>query len=132
MKEIIYSLKSALECLEPYRHQAIKASSAYWILEEQIEKIKRLSFAFPSEADPGLTIKQYAAIHLKVPRSGDPEIDEMIRESRRAEFAENVIDTAFCQYVAVGKKNPSIDEVVAKAHKIADALLAEWLKDNNG
>jgi hypothetical protein len=38
--------------------------------------------------DSGLTAKQYAAIHLKVPRSGDPEIDAMIRESRRTEFAE--------------------------------------------
>jgi hypothetical protein len=79
--------------------------------------------------DSGLTARQYAAIRLKVPRSWDPVIDRMIRESRRAEFAENVIDTAFCQYVAVGKKNPSTDEVVAKAHKIADALLAEWEKE---
>jgi hypothetical protein len=78
--------------------------------------------------DAGLTAKQYAAIHLKVPRSGDPELDAMIRESRRAEFAENVIDTAFCQYAAVGKKNPSIDEVVAMAHKIANAMIAEWEK----
>jgi hypothetical protein len=76
--------------------------------------------------DGGLTVRQYAAIHLKVPRSGDPELDAMIRESRRAEFAENVIDTAFCQYVAVGKKNPSIDEVVAMAYKIADVMLVEW------
>jgi hypothetical protein len=73
--------------------------------------------------DSGLTVKQYAAIHLKVPRSGDPELDAMIRESRRAEFAENVIDTAFCQYVAVGKKNPSPDEVVETAYKIADIII---------
>jgi hypothetical protein len=47
--------------------------------------------------DSGMALKKYAAIKLKVPRSGDPEIDAMIRESRRAEFATNTIDTAFCQ-----------------------------------
>jgi hypothetical protein len=78
--------------------------------------------------DSGLTKKEHAAIHFKAPRSGDPDIDEMIRESRRADFATNTIDTAFCQYVAVGKKNPSIEETVATAYKIADAMLAELEK----
>jgi hypothetical protein len=78
---------------------------------------------------PGMTLKQYAAITLKVPRSGDPNIDAMIRESQRAEFATNTIDTAFCQYVAVGKKNPSIEEVVTTAYKIADAMLVEFEKE---
>jgi hypothetical protein len=29
----------------------------------------------------GLSLKDYAAIHLKVPQTGDPELDAMIRES---------------------------------------------------
>jgi hypothetical protein len=37
-------------------------------------------------SDFGMTIKQYAAVHLKVPMSGDPELDKMIRESRRLDF----------------------------------------------
>jgi hypothetical protein len=79
--------------------------------------------------DYGLSRKEYAAIHLKVPRSVDPDIDKMIRESRRAEFMVNTIDTAFCQYSAVGKKNPSIEEVVKTAYKIADVMLAEMEKE---
>jgi hypothetical protein len=33
----------------------------------------------------GMTLRQYAAIHLKVPQSGDPDIDAMIRKSRMAD-----------------------------------------------
>jgi hypothetical protein len=36
-------------------------------------------------SDPGMTLPQYAAIRLKVPMSGNPEIDKMIRKSRRQE-----------------------------------------------
>lgn len=36
---------------------------------------------------PGLTIRQYAAITLRVPMSGDPELDAMIREARRLDMA---------------------------------------------
>jgi hypothetical protein len=70
MREILYGLRDALSCLEPYKEDPVKASSAYWKLHEQIEKIEKLAFAFPSENNPGMTLKQYAAIHLKVPRSG--------------------------------------------------------------
>lgn len=36
---------------------------------------------------PGLTARQYAAIHLRVPDSGDAWLDEMIERSRRDVFA---------------------------------------------
>jgi hypothetical protein len=35
----------------------------------------------------GMTLRQYAAIHLKVPHSGLPWLDEMINEARRDAFA---------------------------------------------
>ena len=34
-----------------------------------------------------MTIREYAAIHLRVPDSGDPEIDAIIRRARRWELA---------------------------------------------
>lgn len=34
----------------------------------------------------GETLRVYAAIHLKVPQSGIPALDDMIRESRRLDF----------------------------------------------
>ena len=35
----------------------------------------------------GITIRQHAAITLRVPMSGDPELDAMIREARRLDMA---------------------------------------------
>lgn len=45
-----------------------------------------------SWGDPvlGLTIRQHAAITLRVPMSGDPELDAMIREARRMDAAEKI------------------------------------------
>lgn len=37
--------------------------------------------------DNGQPLNAYAAIHLRVPRSGNPELDQMIREARRLELA---------------------------------------------
>jgi len=36
---------------------------------------------------PGMSLRQYASIHLKVPQSGLPWLDEMINEARRDAFA---------------------------------------------
>jgi flagellar motor component MotA len=68
--------------------------------------------------DPGMTLKQYAAIHLKVPRSGDPEIDAMIRESVRKDFMERGMEG-----ILVTK------EEVERVREFADAMLAEWEKE---
>jgi len=38
-------------------------------------------------ATAGLTKREYAAIHLKVPMSGNPELDAMIREAVRRDLA---------------------------------------------
>jgi hypothetical protein len=70
-------------------------------------------------SDPGMTLKQYAAIRLKVPRSGDPEIDGMIRESRRMDFAKMGFDGDM-RY---------LEEEAYRAFKFADAMLAEWEKE---
>lgn len=48
--------------------------------------------AFPPNHDPnthefGLTKRQYAAIKLKVPDSGEEWLDDMIRQSLRDDFA---------------------------------------------
>lgn len=49
--------------------------------------------AFPCESElhgkphKGLTARQYACIHLCVPESGDPELDELIRKAQRRNVA---------------------------------------------
>jgi hypothetical protein len=73
-----------------------------------------------------MTAKQYASIHLKVPRSGDKELDDMIRESRRAEFAKAALTGLMLtdKVVACGP-----DTLAAEAGKIGAAMLAEWEKE---
>lgn len=46
--------------------------------------------AFPGQntALPGLTAREHAAIHLRVPMSGNPWLDEMITEARRWDAAQ--------------------------------------------
>jgi hypothetical protein len=75
--------------------------------------------------DCGLSIKQYAAIRLKVPRSGDPEIDAMIRESRRMDFAGQALSGGMS-----GVDDSADAKVFAEAaYEVADAMLAEWEKE---
>jgi len=68
----------------------------------------------------GLTIRQYAAIHLKVPNSGTDWLDDMIREGSRGEMAGRAMQGLL--------QNPSWDkhsysELAAGAHGYADAML---------
>ncbi len=78
--------------------------------------------AFPNPINPqdygkGMTLREYAAIRLKVPDSGNPELDKMIRESLRNDLAAKVMQGAID---VVG------GEALTKyAYKVADAMLAE-------
>jgi hypothetical protein len=75
----------------------------------------------------GMTLRQYAAIHLKVPCSGDAKLDAAILESRRADLRERV----FSELVHFGGIIMQCDrESHAKnACVMADALLAEMEKE---
>jgi hypothetical protein len=75
--------------------------------------------------DHGMTLPQYAAIHLRVPCSGDPELDSAIRQSRRAEFAKAVIDMFFDR-PTTNKEHMAAD--VRNCFAFADVMLAEWEK----
>jgi hypothetical protein len=73
-----------------------------------------------------MTLRQYAAIKLKVPRSGDPDIDAMIRESRRADFAEKALGQLAASVTWENQYDYKSAEKVA--FRMADAMLAEWEK----
>jgi hypothetical protein len=68
----------------------------------------------------GETVRVYAAIHLKVPMSGIPALDEMIRESRRLDFiaatltgdrADSTMDETSSRYAELAVKQAN--ELVA-------------------
>lgn len=80
----------------------------------------------------GMTLRQYAAIKLRVPNSGTDWLDEMIRTSLRDEFAAKAI-VAIETRGDNGGRDPSgflgdgatgSDESALVSYWIADAMLA--------
>jgi hypothetical protein len=98
MKDVLGLLSLAEGCLEGY-DSGLRAGHACGLVKEAIEKIQSEPLVFPQKEDSGMTLRDY--------------------------FAANNVDTAYCQYVAVGKKTPSMQEVAETAYKMADAMLAE-------
>ena len=71
----------------------------------------------------GLTKREYAAIHLRVPNSGNPELDDMIREAQRNELAAKALDISMHHikdYYGINK-----EKVAAWCYEMADAMLKE-------
>lgn len=88
--------------------------------------------AFPSHgsmgevAHAGMTLRQYAAIKLRVPNSGTDWLDDMIRESQRDEFAAKALQGMLANqhpYQASDEKMFARD-----AYTLADAMIAERSK----
>lgn len=71
--------------------------------------------SYPAHA--GMTLRQYAAITLKVPNSGTDWLDDMIFESLRSEIAIKAL-----QGVA-GEQDLGVDEKVLLARRMTDAIM---------
>ena len=72
-----------------------------------------------SWGDPnqGMTLRQYAAIKLKVPDSGEDWLDAMIEESLRDDFAAKAMN-AF-----LSRDSGTLERDAEAAYKMADAML---------
>jgi hypothetical protein len=98
--------------------------------------MKDNDYAFPGSpgfSQEGMTLPQYAAIKLRVPRSGDPDIDAMIRESRRADFMEQAMAGIAAKVYKTKDYNGSFifEDIADEARLMADAMLAEWEKEHD-
>ena len=104
-----------------------------------MDKIEDGGPAFPSNRDMryeqefdhegGMTLRQYAAIKLRVPNSGTDWLDEMIRTSLRDEFAAKAMSSLVSggapRTVEKDERDLSFSQWVAKnAHEFADAMCA--------
>lgn len=80
----------------------------------------------------GMSLRQYAAIKLRVPKSGTDWLDDMIRESQRVEFAKAAMQTLLAtEYISancvyVGWEN----SLRGECFRLADAMLREQEKGN--
>lgn len=69
----------------------------------------------------GMTLRQYAAIHLRVPNSGDDWLDDMIREAQRNDFAAKAMAAFLSNPHNVGTTGPK--DISSAAWGMADAML---------
>ena len=81
------------------------------------------------KTDPssGMSIKVYAAIHLKVPDSGIQELDAMIRKAKRDEIAMAALNQYSPQEFAGNAEDQTQPEEAA--YSIADAMLEQSEKE---
>ena len=85
--------------------------------------------AFPTatlaqKTEGGMTLREYAAIKLKVPDSGTDWLDDMIRQSIRDDFAAKAMQGIFASNAEHDHEDEHIFDAVAEAaYKQADAML---------
>lgn len=76
--------------------------------------------------DAGMTKREHAAITLRIPKSGDEQLDAMIRQANRRDAA-----VAAMQGL-LAKGDFRYDAIVSDSVDIADALLAKLEEPSNG
>lgn len=76
------------------------------------------AFPGPYKVVYGLTAREHAAIHLRVPMSGNPWLDAMITEARRWDAAQAV--AAACMTQAHGLGTLSIEEQTEQMNGLAE------------
>lgn len=67
----------------------------------------------------GLTKREHAAILLRVPKSGDDEIDALIREANRRDAA------AMAMYGYIAQRLRNYSDIANESIDTADSLIAE-------
>ena len=76
----------------------------------------------------GMTLRQYAAIKLRVPNSGTDWLDEMIRESMRDDLAAKAMPACYADYCKHADVQGYVEGwrvgVAKDAYESADAMLA--------
>lgn len=70
----------------------------------------------------GMTLRQYAAIKLRVPNSGTDWLDAMIVEAKRDELAAKAMQAYFTD-TNVGFGSDVVEAGSQEAYRIADAML---------
>lgn len=74
--------------------------------------------------DRGMTLRQYAAIHLKVANSGTDWLDEMIEKSNNDDFAAKAMQAILSNNELISDTdNLSVNWITRNSFKIADAML---------
>ena len=73
-----------------------------------------------NQGEPGMTLREYAAIQLKVPDSGTDWLDDMIRKSQRNDLAAKAMQTLLLDDSYDFSER---DGIAQKAYAYADAMI---------
>jgi hypothetical protein len=88
------------------------------------KQIMEQAFPNPHRTDmTGMTLREYAAIRLKVPDSGIDWLDEMIRQSLRNDFAARAMQGLVIHKSFVDLYSAGATAVAQQAYLVADAML---------
>lgn len=83
------------------------------------------NYFFPVDV-PGMSLRSYAAIHLRIPESGIGWLDEMIAKSERRDLAIKAFQ-AICSFKDA--EGMELYNIRNNAHKQAEAMIAERTKE---
>ena len=83
----------------------------------------------PVAIETGMTLRQYAAIKLRVPNSGTDWLDKMIREARRDELGARAMQSYF-QTQGGRTSEYALKWTAEKALEMADAMVKEMEADH--
>lgn len=77
----------------------------------------------------GMTLRQYAAIKLRVPSSGTDWLDDMIRASLRDELAKKVLPACYTEFYRGADDEDFAGDwcsrIMKASYRIADSMLQE-------
>jgi len=82
---------------------------------------RNLTAGHLSVSEGGLNIRQHAAIALRVPTSGTPWLDDMIREARRLDASEAALQGWLATF---GEATPNPERCARFARELGEALVA--------
>ena len=80
----------------------------------------RVAFDLELVQAEGMSLRQYAAIKLRVPDSGADWLDDMIRDARRMDYAGQALNKG----VVNGDWCSTVEWRAKSAYEMADAMLA--------
>lgn len=91
-------------------------------IENQTSKLMEVGIYFG-----GLSKREYAAIHLRVPNSGNEELDTMIRQAQRMELAKAAMQAHVTKEIPI--QGDMFDATISQwSFEMADAMLKEGEK----
>lgn len=79
--------------------------------------------SWPIPAQPGMTLRAYAAIHLNVPESGIDWLDAMIAKANRDRFAGKALAELCANPSASNQEGWTCEVVAGAAYEAADAMI---------